>query len=115
MSLPPAIPPDRDEARRRAAADPLLSSALRAADAAGVSECLDVETLGLYADRVLRGAALESARAHVEQCERCRSIVTFVEKADTEATMPATGRAWAWLTGWRWLVRCWPSGRGPRG
>ena len=105
MSLPPNIPPDRNEARRRAAADPLLASAMRAADAAGVGECLDVETLGLYADRVLRGAALVQARTHVEQCERCRSILAFVEKADATADGAAAGGgAWAWLTGWRWLV-----------
>lgn len=102
MSLPPNIPSDRDEAIRRAAADPLLASAVRAAAAAGVGECLDVETLGLYADRVLRGEALVSARAHVEQCERCRSIVGFVEKAD--AGMSAPPGMWGWLTGWRWLV-----------
>ena len=102
MSLPPNIPPDRDEARRRAAADPLLASAVRAAEAAGVGECLDVETLGLYADRALRGAALVSARAHVEQCARCRAVVAFVEKADAVVS-PGRG-VWEWLTGWRWLV-----------
>lgn len=105
MSLPPNIQPDRDEARRRAAADPLFGSAVRAADAAGVGECLDVETLGLYSDRVLRGAALVSAQAHIERCERCRSIVSFVEQSDTAvAGATAAGGVWAWLTGWRWLV-----------
>ncbi len=55
MSLPNDIVPDRDEARRRQADDPLLGSAAAAADAAGLG-CPDAETLGLL--------TLESSGSH---------------------------------------------------
>lgn len=105
MSLPPDIPPDPDEAARRRAADPLFASVARAADVAGVGECLDVETLALYADRALKGAALVSAQRHLERCERCRATVAVIERADAEADAAARGEGFrGWFTGWRWLM-----------
>lgn len=112
MSLPNDIVPDRDEARRRQAQDPLLGSAAAAADAAGLA-CPDAELLGLYAERALSRPEAAALEAHVQACARCHDVVEAIARATPDAVAAAgtrepgsagaTGVA-GWFGGWRWLV-----------
>ena len=109
MSLPNDIVPDRDEARRRQAQDPLLGSAAAAADAAGIA-CPDAELLGLYAERALSRAAAAAIETHVQGCARCEAVVASIARAlpgaltPGETLEPAGPGVAGWLNGWRWLV-----------
>ena len=112
MSLPNDIVPDRDEARRRQAQDPLLGSAVTAADAASLA-CPDAELLGLYAERALSRPEAAALEAHVQGCARCHDVVAAITRATPGAVAAAgerepgsagaTGVA-GWFDGWRWLV-----------
>ena len=111
MSLPNDIVPDRDEARRRQADDPLLGSAAAAADAAGLA-CPDAETLGLYAERALSRAEAATIEAHVKGCARCDEVLAAIALTlpgaaavdDARAADGASGGVGGWLRGWRWMV-----------
>ena len=64
MSLPTPPVPDPH-------ADPLVASALRAADGGEAGACPDAELVALYAERELDGRAHADVEAHVHGCARC--------------------------------------------
>lgn len=109
MSLPNDIVPDRDEARRRQAEDPLLGSAATAAEAAGLA-CPDAELLGLYAERALSRAEAAAIETHVRGCARCEDVVATIARAlpasaaADEAGATTDAGVAGWLRGWRWMV-----------
>ncbi len=106
MSLPPPPVPDPH-------ADPLVASALRAADGGEAGACPDAELVALCAERELDRRAHADVEAHVQGCARCQAMVTALVRAmPDEAAVGAAGVPEAsagdgfaaWFTGWRWLV-----------
>lgn len=115
MSLPPTTPPDPSEALRRTQQDPLLASAVRAADAARDTECPDADWLALYVEQELGASDRARVAPHLVSCERCQAIVAAYERASVGAPQeipvfaapePEAGRGGlaGWLAGWRVLV-----------
>src|SRR5512138_3647855 len=72
------------------------------------AECLDAETLAMWADGGLDASSLARAEAHTADCARCQAIMTVLAQA-TEATHAAAEASAAPRRGWwplnvRWLV-----------
>jgi hypothetical protein len=75
--------------------------------AGGVTDsCLDAETLAVWVDGGLSGAALEAARVHVADCARCQAVVgTLARISPVGPAAPAhVARAWNWTASLKWLV-----------
>lgn len=72
----------------------------------GVTDsCLDAETLAVWVDGGLSGAALEAARVHVADCSRCQAVVgTLARISPVGPAAPHVARPWNWTASLKWLV-----------
>lgn len=77
----------------------LLRQWLKKPRQAAQSACLDAETIATWVDGGLSGAALETARTHAADCERCRALLGAVARTNTAVPrsvhVPRRWLAWA--------------------